>query len=304
MSSVHNGARAPAHPRLAHPRSLVSLALGLSALVLTAGCAAPGKPALVIDKTHQARAQSSRVQYIVVHYTAAPLARSLNLLTTHKVSAHYLITDEPQPRIMQLVDESQSAWHAGQSSWYGRTWLNANAIGIEIVNAGYQSRQHGQALWAPYTPGQIDLTIALIKQIALRHNIAPENIVGHSDIAPQRKVDPGPLFPWERLAQAGLGRWFDVERKDGALAELARTGTPPIAWFQQQLGVRGYAVAQHGMLDDATRNVIAAFQMHYRPARYDGQPDAETAAILMALPRDGASPRISGEHRSADAGDP
>ena len=278
--------------------ALIGCMLGLIALT---GCATVGEHTLNIDTSHQAQAHSSRVQYIVVHYTAAPLARSLALLTTHQVSAHYLITDEPEPRILQLVDESQSAWHAGQSSWYGRTWLNANAIGIEIVNAGYLSRKGTEMLWAPYQEAQIDRSIALIRDIARRHDIAPENIVGHSDVAPQRKVDPGPLFPWDRLAQAGIGRWFEAQAKTQAQAELANTGTPPVSWFQQKLKMMGYDVALHGMLDEPTRNVIAAFQMHYRPQRYDGQPDEETAAILMSLPRDGATPRISGGHHPADA---
>ena len=119
------------------------------AMVVLAGCAATRPPALAIDTSHQALAHSSRVQYIVVHYTAAPLARSLASLTTNQVSAHYLTTDDPEPRILQLVDESYSAWHAGQSNWYGRTWLNANAIGIEIVNAGYLRRRGPTTLWPP-----------------------------------------------------------------------------------------------------------------------------------------------------------
>lgn len=277
--------------------ALMGCMLGLIAL---AGCTSVSEHALDIDTSHRAQAHSSRVQYIVVHYTAAPLARSLALLTTHQVSAHYLITDEPEPRILQLVDESQSAWHAGQSSWHGRTWLNANAIGIEIVNAGYLSRKGTETVWAPYQDAQIERSIVLIRDIARRHDIAPENIVGHSDIAPQRKVDPGPLFPWDRLAQAGIGRWFDAQGKTRAQAELARTGTPPVSWFQQKLKIMGYDIALHGTLDEPTRNVIAAFQMHYRPQRHDGQPDQETAAILMSLPRDGASPRVSGGHHPAD----
>ena len=269
-------------------------------LIALAGCTSVSDHALDIDTSHRAQAHSSRVQYIVVHYTAAPLARSLALLTTHQVSAHYLITDETEPRILQLVYESQSAWHAGQSSWHGRTWLNANAIGIEIVNAGYLSRNGTETAWAPYQDAQIERSIALIKDIARRHDIAPENIVGHSDIAPQRKVDPGPLFPWDRLAQAGIGRWFDAQDKARAEAELGRSGTPPVSWFQQKLKIMGYDIALHGTLDEPTRNVIAAFQMHYRPQRHDGQPDQETAAILMSLPRDGVTPRVSGGHQPAD----
>ncbi len=269
--------------------------------VTLAGCASNAPRALDIDTSLQAKAHSSRVQYIVVHYTAASLARSISLLTTSKVSAHYLITDEPRPRIMRLVDESRSAWHAGHSAWFGRSWLNANAIGIEIVNDGYTKDAEGNRQWTPYSEAQIERTIALIRDIAHRHDISPENIVGHSDIAPQRKVDPGPLFPWNRLAEAGLGRWFDPAVMQQTRAQLqATSGTPDVLWFQCMLQSAGYEVAQHGVLDDATRRVLAAFQMHYRPQVHDGQPDQETAAILMALPALAGEPRISGASFQTD----
>lgn len=265
-----------------------------AAILALAGCASQAPRTLEIDTSLAATAHSSRVQYIVVHYTAAPLARSVSLLTTSKVSAHYLITDEPSPRIMQLVDETRSAWHSGQSGWYGRSWLNANAIGIEIVNAGYEKDAGGDRQWAPYADAQIERTIALIGDIARRHDISPENIVGHSDIAPQRKVDPGPMFPWERLARAGLGRWFDPTALEQAHARLRGSGTPDVLWFQRMLRSAGYDIAQHGQLDEATRRVLAAFQMHYRPQLHDGLPDQQTAAILMALPALTGTPRISG----------
>ena len=270
------------------------LALCAMTAAALAGCTSPPGKVLVIDTSRQAQAHSSRVQYIVVHYTAASLERSLQLLTGPRVSSHYLITDEPRPRVMRLADESRSAWHAGQSAWYGRTWLNANAIGIEIVNPGYDRSENGTRAWAPYSEAQIEHTIALIRDIARRHDISPENIVGHSDIAPQRKTDPGPLFPWNRLAQAGLGRWYDATALQQALAQLNTAGTPDLFWFQRMLRDAGYDVPQHGLLDQATRRVLAAFQMHYRPQRHDGEPDRETAAILMVLPQVSGEPRISG----------
>src|SRR5690606_18071269 len=102
--------------------------------------------------------------------------------------------------------------------------------------------------------------------------------------APQRKVDPGPLFPWAQLAKAGLGRWYDAPAVAAYTLELQRQGMPDTRWFQQQLERLGYQAPSSGVLDKATKNVIAAFQMHYRPERYDGMPDAQTAAILKALP--------------------
>ena len=136
--------------------------------------------------------------------------------------------------------------------------------------------------WYPYPQAQIDHLIALLKDLKTRHGVPGANIVGHSDIAPQRKVDPGPLFPWAQLGAAGLIPWPDAA---GVQEQLRRLDgrLPDVAWFQHQLAAAGYAVPQQGELDQATRNVLAAFQMKYRPARCDGQPDLETAALLLAL---------------------
>ena len=122
----------------------------------------------------------------------------------------------------------------------------------------------------------------MLKDIIQRHGLKPGAIIGHSDIAAQRKVDPGPLFPWKRLADAGLLPWPDA-RLVAAHREVFSRALPATEWFQTQLAQQGYRVPRHGMLDEETRNVIAAFQMKYRPARFDGMPDAETAAILAAL---------------------
>ncbi|SDI57576.1 N-acetylmuramoyl-L-alanine amidase [Pseudomonas panipatensis] len=254
------------------------LLLAFSALLL-AGCA--GKGGLQIDREHPSRNQDSRVQYVIIHYTSADLDRSLQLLTRGEVSAHYLIGANP-PTIYQLVDENRRAWHAGQSEWQGRTWLNATSIGIELVNPGYQDTPSGR-VWGAYPQAQIDALILLLKDIVKRQGITPEHILGHSDIAPQRKVDPGPLFPWKRLADAGLIPWPQPAEVARHQAEF-NGQLPPPAWFQQQLARHGYAVALDGQLDQSTRNVIAAFQMRYRPQRFDGEPDLETAALLLAVP--------------------
>jgi N-acetylmuramoyl-L-alanine amidase len=192
------------------------------------------------------------------------------------VSSHYLVRDDP-PVIYRLVDEGRRAWHAGVSSWQGNTNLNSSSIGIEIVNFG--DRNGG---WQDYPKAQMDAVIALVKDIVKRHNIRPDRIVGHSDIAPQRKTDPGPRFPWKRLADEGIIKWPDaaeVARREPAFARQL----PDVEWFQLMLAKHGYAVPANGELDEATVRVIAAFQMRYRQARYDGLPDAETAAILDVL---------------------
>lgn len=215
----------------------------------------------------------------MLHYTDLDFADSLRVLTRGRVSSHYLIDIDP-PTIYRLVDESRLAWHAGRSSWLGQTELNASSIGIEIVNAGHAGDPRGE--YAPFPDAQIEAVIKLVKDIARRHAVAPHRIVGHSDIAPQRKSDPGPLFPWRRLAEEGLVPWPDAARVASA-QESYLALLPEVAWFQAELARHGFEVPRHGELDDATRNVISAFQMKYRPARYDGLPDAETAALLATV---------------------
>ena len=261
-----------------HYVSLRLLLAGSGIALLTSGCGTYA-PALSIDRSIQAKSQNSRVEFIVLHYTSANSSRSLKILSEQNVSSHYLVTDARRPHIYQLVDENRRAWHAGLSQWYGRTDLNASSIGIEIVNEGRTDEG-----WAPYPPAQIGIVIALLKDIIGRHQIKPPNIVGHSDIAPQRKTDPGPLFPWKQLAAAGIGRWYDAARAYQYEKEFLLHGMPDIAWIQAELARVGYAVPRNGELDKATRNVLAAFQMHFRPSRCDGMPDAETVGILKALP--------------------
>jgi N-acetylmuramoyl-L-alanine amidase len=126
--------------------------------------------------------------------------------------------------------------------------------------------------------------VVLLKDISKRNGIDPKNIIGHSDIAPLRKLDPGPLFPWKRLAAEGLGVWPDAQAVARFQQQYA-VSLPSITWFQEELARLGYQTPQTGELDVATRHVIAAFQMHFRPSRFDGTPDAESAAILSALNR-------------------
>jgi N-acetylmuramoyl-L-alanine amidase len=237
---------------------------------------------LRLDTSHPSVNHDSRIQFVVVHYTSTDLEHSLALLTQGEVSAHYLIGDTP-PTVYKLVDENARAWHAGESEWEGRTWLNSASIGIEIVNPGYRDTPTGR-VWYPYTEGQVQALIVLLKDIIQRNRIDPRHIIGHSDIAPLRKLDPGPLFPWKRLAQEGLGIWPD-ERLVAEQQALMQNNLPSISWFQQQLAQAGYTTPQTGELDVATRHVLAAFQMHYRPARFDGEPDIQSAALLKVLNR-------------------
>jgi len=247
-------------------------------IALLAGCTTPGPR---IDKSLSATGQASRVRFLVLHYTVSDKPASIKILTQQQVSAHYLVTDDPQPTVYGLVDETRAAYHAGISSWKGYTQLNNSSIGIEIVNAGWKDTPQGR-VFAPFPQSQIDVLVPLIKDIVARHKIAPENVVGHSDIAPLRKQDPGPLFPWYQLAQAGLVVWPDANRV-AAVRQVFDVQVPDAAWFQKKLATHGYALAQSGVLDQQTRTVLGAFQMKYRPANIAGEPDAETAAMLEVL---------------------
>lgn len=245
-------------------------------LLTLAGCAT----GLRIDRSHTSANQDERIQFVVLHYTNASLERSLALLTHGEVSSHYLIGDSPAT-VYQLVDEGRRAWHAGDSQWDGRTWLNSTSIGIEIVNPGFTDTPTGR-VWQPYTEAQIEALIVLLKDIVKRNNIKPRYIIGHSDIAPLRKLDPGPMFPWKHLADAGLGVWPNAQAVARQQAYF-NVNPPSITWYQQQLKRFGYAIEQTGEYDVSTKHVLAAFQMRFRPQRFDGVPDAQTAAMLQVL---------------------
>ncbi|GGC93466.1 N-acetylmuramoyl-L-alanine amidase [Halopseudomonas salina] len=256
------------------PRRVIAL-LCLCLLVTLGGCTR----SLDIDTRYTSTNHDSRVQYIVVHYTSSGFDRALQHLTHGSVSSHYLISKKPT--IYRLVDENRRAWHAGDSTWQGRTWLNASSIGIEIVHPGYTDTPEGR-IWHPWPAEQIDALIPLLQDLLKRHQLTPDRVLGHSDIAPQRKVDPGPLFPWQRLAAAGVATWPDpskVARTQTALAGQA----PPLMWFVETLIRFGYELKPDSQPSKATTNVLAAFQMRFRPSQFNGQPDAETAAILATL---------------------
>jgi len=254
-----------------------------------AGCAAPipltkaatpgGMP---VDTRYTAQGQDSRVLFVIIHYTVASLPQSIRILTEEEVSAHYLVSDDPQPVIYRLVDESRRAWHSGSSSWQGHAMLNAGSIGIEIVHPGFRLAPDGSREYLPFPPAQIDALMALIKDIVKRHDIRPERILGHAEVTPQNKEDPGPAFPWKRLADEGIVPWPDAQRVAVQRA-IFEAALPGVAWFQEALARHGFAVPGTGVLDEATRRVISAFQMRYRPFRYDGTPDAETAALVQVL---------------------
>jgi N-acetylmuramoyl-L-alanine amidase len=188
-----------------------------------------------------------------------------------RVSAHYVVDEAGQ--IYALVPEEHRAWHAGASSWEGDGDVNARSIGIEIVNGGHD-------FGLPEFPAaQIDGVIALLKDIFARWpQLNARRVVAHSDIAPERKADPGEKFPWKRLAEAGVSIW-----PEHVATQL--DNNDPVSEVQQHLAIIGYGVKQTGYMDEVTRASLAAFQRRFRPAYISGEIDEETRYLLIALSR-------------------
>jgi N-acetylmuramoyl-L-alanine amidase len=194
------------------------------------------------------------IDMLVLHYTgmtsaAAALARMCDRAA--EVSAHYLIDEDGA--VWQLVAEERRAWHAGAASWGGVADVNSRSIGIELQNPGHEHS------YREFPAAQIAALTSLAGDILARRQIPPERVLGHSDVAPRRKQDPGEKFPWQALAGAGVGLWPD----------FSRAMEPGDA--KRQLAAIGYEIA------DDLPSVITAFQRHWRPARCDGALDGETA---------------------------
>ncbi|XHA18483.1 N-acetylmuramoyl-L-alanine amidase [Citrobacter farmeri] len=239
-----------------------------------------------LDTRHQAQAAYPRIKVLVIHYTADDFDGSLATLTDKNVSSHYLIPAVPPlhrgiPRIWQLVPEQDLAWHAGISFWRGATRINDTSIGIELENRGWQ-KSAGEKYFSPFEPAQIQALIPLAKDIIARYGIKPQNVVAHADIAPQRKDDPGPRFPWQALAAQGIGAWPDAQRVNFYLAGRAPNAPVEMASLLDLLSRYGYEVKSE-MTAREQQRVVMAFQMHFRPALWNGVADAETQAIAEAL---------------------
>ena len=264
----------------------------LLAMFLVTGCTTgprnlTAKNGYAVDTTHVSQSQNERVRYLVLHYTVLDDDNSLKALTTGNASAHYLAVTAPStyhnlPVALQLVPEEKRAWHAGVSEWANRTHLNDTSIGIEIVNPGFIEGPTGR-LWFPYTEAQLALVKHLAADLIKRYAIEPQNVVGHSDIAPLRKSDPGMLFPWQALSEQGIGAWPDAATVHKHLAQRPEPQPVAVDTLQKALAAYGYRIPQTGVLDDETRQVLRAFQMHFRPAGISGMPDAQTEAIALAL---------------------
>jgi N-acetylmuramoyl-L-alanine amidase len=210
------------------------------------------------------------VNLLLMHYTGMVSAKeALGRMCSAeaKVSAHYMVDEDGS--VVAMVDEDKHAWHAGASYWAGERDINGCSIGIEVVNPGHEFG------YRAFPEPQIDAVIALSQEILTRHDIPAKRVLGHSDVAPERKEDPGELFPWARLAEAGIGRFIDPETVPSG------PDLPPDE-LQKRFKKLGYGIEITGRIDEATTAVIRAFQRHYRSAQVDGIADGQTLGLLEA----------------------
>ena len=226
------------------------------------------------------RKDGRRPDMILLHYTGmqnGEAALSRLCMAASRVSAHYVVFEDG--RIVQCVPEDKRAWHAGESSWAGETDINSRSIGIEIVNPGHEFGYRNFPL------RQTAAVISLCRSILTRRGpLSAERRLGHSDVAPARKQDPGEKFPWELLSESGIGHWVSAAPLDleGPTIKPGDRGEQ-VARLQRTLASYGYAIAETGSYDDATGIVVTAFQRHFRPAKVDGIADASTLLTLRAL---------------------
>jgi N-acetylmuramoyl-L-alanine amidase len=215
---------------------------------------------------------------IVLHYTGMPDPEgAITRLCTAgtDVSAHYIVLEDG--RIVQTVPEAKRAWHAGVGFWAGEEDINSCSIGIEIINRGHD--------WGyPDFPSrQIAAVTALCRGIMLRHDLQPHRVLGHSDVSPSRKKDPGEKFPWHSLANSGVGHWvMPAPIVRGETMKLGTAGDDVLA-LQHALARYGYGIETDGQYNAPTMEVVTAFQRHFRPERVDGLVDHSTLTTLQAL---------------------
>lgn len=224
------------------------------------------------------RRGTDRPDMVILHYTGMPTGEEAEAWLCNpvsEVSAHYIVYEDG--RIVQMVRESDRAWHAGKSFWHGIADVNSWSVGIEIVNPGHTLG------YRAFPKRQIEAVIALCGGIIDRHGISAERILAHSDVAPGRKVDPGEKFPWRALAQGGIGHFVETAHtQNGANLQSGDVGKA-VEELQAMLVRYGYGVEITGSFDQATEIVIAAFQRHFRPRKVDGVADRSTMETLRRL---------------------
>ena len=227
---------------------------------------------------HNERDPAKPVDILLLHYTgmaSGEAAVGWLCNPASKVSSHYVVFEDG--RTVQLVDEARRAWHAGKSSWAGETDINTRSVGIEIVNPGHEFG------YRPFPDVQIEAVIALCRGIISRHPIPPERVLAHSDVAPLRKEDPGELFPWQQLFEAGVGHWAPpAPVAPGPFLHAGDHGLG-VGALKQRFRRYGYGIGEDSQFDAGTEAVVTAFQRHFRPARVDGVADVSTVATLDRL---------------------
>jgi N-acetylmuramoyl-L-alanine amidase len=215
---------------------------------------------------------------LLLHYTGMPSTPdAIERLCDPdaKVSSHYVVDE--RGNVLQLVPETRRAWHAGLSSWEGESDINSRSIGIEIANPGHS---YG---YPDFPEDQIAAVISLCRDIVARHRIRADRVLAHSDVAPQRKLDPGEKFPWGRLHGAGVGAWVTPAPTRAGAALTLRDSGPEVANLQAALRDYGYGIEATGVFDELTEAVVTAFQRHFRPDCIDGRADQSTIETLRAL---------------------
>jgi len=277
------------------PRTYGLQALLLLGTFILSGCAT--QQPLSVDMRYQSENHNARIRLVIIHYTTGNWQQSLQVLTKpgpNAVSAHYLIPqsqDNSYPadrplKVYQLVPEHQRAWHAGHSQWQQLISVNDQSIGIELVNLSQcpSLPVDGNAcLEQDFDPQQIKLLIELLRQILARHpDISPTSILAHSDVAPQRKQDPGSRFPWQLLARHGIGAWYESETYLRYLQQFNQQ-LPDVMLMQQALQIYGYSIILSSQHDLQSQAVLRAFQRHFVPHQVSGVLQAETAAAMFAL---------------------
>lgn len=258
-------------------------------IFVIAGCTASKKVYKIDSEKYIAKGKNERIQFIIIHYTAGSNEVSIKELTSERVSSHYLIPSGEDEKIYSLVPENERAWHAGVSSFRGRTNINDTSIGIEIVNEGiykeyrdyptYNTYEH----YVDYEKMQIEKVAQLVKDLSLKYKIPSRNILAHSDIAPSRKKDPGAKFPWKKLYdEYGIGAWYEEEDKLFFM-NYDEYNSKSISEIKRELREYGYDINDTEEWDKASKDVIYAFQLHFNPKNLTAEMDLETYAILKAL---------------------
>jgi N-acetylmuramoyl-L-alanine amidase len=224
------------------------------------------------------RRDGARPEFIVLHYTGMETGETAEAWLcdpVSEVSSHYLVHEDG--RIIQMVRESDRAWHAGKGSWRGKTDVNSSSVGIEIVNPGHAFG------YRDFPAAQIEATIVLCSGVAERHGIKPQNVLAHSDVAPGRKVDPGEKFPWKVLAEAGVGHFVEPSPVGGGRFLSEGDNGESVEMLQSMLALYGYGIEINGIFDRQTKLVVEAFQRHFRTAQIDGVADRSTVETLHRL---------------------